>query len=162
MHTEVKAFICSVCGTAVTSKSGMKMHMWRVHDIGPGKSYPCTECDNTFKDASDLRLHVNAYHKGNSFKCETCNKKFVYEHSMKRHVKTAHPPPGTVFTCVCGETFKKYWGLNIHERKKCKLIKSKTEIKKESAKINIDCIPSGVGGNSVIREIIVKAPEENV
>merc|ERR1712226_198651 len=125
------------------------------HGIGERKAYSCSQCERVFYAAVLLRKHINAYHSGKVFNCDICNRTYQYEESLRAHLRNAHPPPGTIYPCICGETFDKYYSLEHHKRKYCRFKKSTSQIRKESSQISIECSPAANSFSRMI-EVVVK------
>ena len=130
--------------------------MLSVHDHGDkSNALPCSHCGKVYYEAYQLERHVLAKHSGKVWECSECSKTFLYEHSYTRHIAVMHAAPGTMFTCVCGESFPTYWKRDQHRRYKCTRYKSQHDIRKEVAQVSIDCVPTTDGADI---EHVLKTP----
>ena len=67
-------FICSVCGTILSSNKNLERHVNTVH---LNKKIKCLECKATFKQNAQLKTHFKKVHEENhmeKFPCTICNK----------------------------------------------------------------------------------------
>ena len=62
------------------------------------KTWPCTVCSKTFKDASKLRDHMLTHSPEQPFRCTDCNRGFRRERDMNLHKK--YKCPSTRATCA--------------------------------------------------------------
>nr|XP_023014940.1 zinc finger protein 883-like isoform X2 [Leptinotarsa decemlineata] len=102
---KIKQFNCNDCHKAFFSKFRLNSHM-RTHT--KETPYECKDCLRKFRQASNLKRHIDIIHKGlKPFKCEVCGKEFSRlvaknEHTYKH---TGQKP----YVCsYCGETFNTY------------------------------------------------------
>ncbi|KAI9321039.1 hypothetical protein BX666DRAFT_1913897 [Dichotomocladium elegans] len=79
------------------------------------RPFACTECDQTFSRAHNLKSHFATHSTDRPFKCDSCSAKFRRLHDLKRHQKlhTGERP----YTCsTCQRGFSRLDALNRHQR----------------------------------------------
>ena len=54
------------------------------------KRYECQLCSKDFSRQSDLRQHVDSFHKKVRHTCPTCEKQFTYPSRLKTHIASIH------------------------------------------------------------------------
>nr|CAD7464639.1 unnamed protein product [Timema tahoe] len=134
----LKNYHCLSCNTSSLSLSELKKHNLNHHNsinlcnstqqptnttssssikkqagMNSSSSYPCVQCDKSFKNQYLLQRHNAAIHSSN--KCNVCGKHFNklidYKVHMKRFVDTKH------FACDhCNATFKDKLQMTRHEQ----------------------------------------------
>ncbi|CAH1167955.1 unnamed protein product, partial [Phyllotreta striolata] len=53
-------------------------------------SFDCDQCAKTFKNPTNLKLHLRSHTKDTPYECKVCSKKFRYTSNLKRHVNVIH------------------------------------------------------------------------
>lgn len=67
------------------------------------KQYECLKCNKKFTQLHSLNKH-SKMHIESTFICELCGKSFGCQSHLKRHLKEAHEPKNSSFTCtICGK-----------------------------------------------------------
>ena len=66
-----KSFLCSLCGTVLTTNSGFRQHMANHTDK---HKFSCDICHKTFSVLSQLNFHRKQH--GRPFICQTCGKRY--------------------------------------------------------------------------------------
>ncbi|XP_004925945.1 zinc finger protein 431 [Bombyx mori] len=104
---------CPVCGRVCINPSTLTIHM-RVHSSE--KSFSCTVCNSKYKDAGNLKRHMNRKHdpmRQRQFVCENCGKAFYSKRDVEIHMRT-HTGE-TPYTCnACGKSFTQATSLFRH------------------------------------------------
>ena len=54
------------------------------------RKYPCGECDYEALRAGNLKLHVQAIHRGIKYKCDKCDKYYSRKDYLSNHIKSRH------------------------------------------------------------------------
>lgn len=135
-------FICEICGSKLSSKSGILMHMQIQHLKVMFKCRHCPEefrttqlrdshlriihpaikgllkcdfCEYTSVYHASLRKHRTIHTGEKSHKCPVCQREFNIKRKLLDHLAThsdARP-----FACeICGATFKTRKNLNVHKK----------------------------------------------
>ena len=72
VHEEVRAHLCSHCGSRFTEKSYLKKHIAEVHD--GMKTHLCLQCGKSFARSNQMKRHVLSVHERNKpYKCSICD-----------------------------------------------------------------------------------------
>uniref|UniRef100_A0A182JCN0 C2H2-type domain-containing protein n=1 Tax=Anopheles atroparvus TaxID=41427 RepID=A0A182JCN0_ANOAO len=109
------ALRCHLCDKTFTARSSVVNHIATMHpsyDSGNG-SYDCDECDSTFLNKLQLRLHKKR-HKLTSIECSLCGKT-VRSDYIQQHIATQHGEERRKLMChICGKEFASEAALNVH------------------------------------------------
>ena len=93
-------FPCEICGTILSAKSYLTIHMRRVHNKKKSEFESTKEPEES---------------KG--FDCEYCDKSYSSEHSLRRHIQVVHKKDQVCKCDVCGATFARLRSLSQHKEK---------------------------------------------
>ena len=80
------------------------------------KPYSCSQCDRSFKYASDMSKHEKTHTGEKPHQCKQCGKAFLSHSNFKRHarVHTGERP----YNCSkCNEAFKTLGALKAHDQR---------------------------------------------
>ncbi|XP_049863530.1 zinc finger and SCAN domain-containing protein 12-like isoform X5 [Schistocerca gregaria] len=144
-HMIVKPYLCQTCGKHFSRHSRLKKHLmkhsletfcsltfptsWTLsnhckHDHADmglkayKRTFKCKICFQLFKNASDIRTHMD--HSHNSYEetkylCETCGKVFKQKASLEPHIRS-HQGLSQHKCKLCGKTFVHQSSLSSHLR----------------------------------------------
>lgn len=121
-HTEIRRFICTVCGKSFKKSRHLINHNY-VHT--GEKLYKCTHegCDKCFRVDSSLRAHMRVHAVVKPFHCTTdgCDKRFSSPSSFKVHKWKVHGIMKRKIPCqLCSEVFPQEFLLKKHLQKHLK------------------------------------------
>ena len=82
------------------------------------KLFPCSQCENSFSNKSDLKFHIRTVHK---HVCSLCGKSFPRPGKLKLHVSAVHEKSKPFGCSVCDYTCATKSALtehvsNVHEK----------------------------------------------
>lgn len=152
-------FLCDICGKALQTESGMRLHLKMHTGLKPykckfceksfviesykkrhelthsgDKSFMCHLCSASFASANGFRYHLMAHAGDARHSCSTCGKSFVRHKYLVEHqfTHTGQKP----FACqLCGVAYANSGSLFVH-KKKCKgVINKRRENKRSEIKI---------------------------
>lgn len=87
IHTNVKPFLCDLCGHRSRSKVRITDHILAMHTNE--KRYGCKYCDKKFSYYPDKSRHeISSHTKQYKYICEICNKCFLKKNFLKAHQDT--------------------------------------------------------------------------
>ena len=110
-----KQFNCDKCEKSFFSKSAMKTHMVRFHEIE--RPYTCDQCVViSFKTKCDLKSHMRVHNDVGRWNiyCPQFYKKFTKKGSLNLHVRTQHMGERQHKCNLCGKTFSQGAHLKTH------------------------------------------------
>ncbi|XP_067636666.1 zinc finger protein 879-like [Eurosta solidaginis] len=90
VHTGLRPYLCSHCGTTFVTERNLAQHLKRHQRMGeekPDKSHGCDVCGASFAKSGELRRH-KLYHGERPFKCKYCELSFVRADDQRRHIRT--------------------------------------------------------------------------
>lgn len=118
IHSDERAFQCSICGAAFKIKNTLNQHMrrhkgekncvcdhcgakflWknelarhmRTHMEVKPKLYKCERCGKMFGAASSLSKHMNLHTFHKQYQCHTCGQCFLRRDYCMTHMQKCHP-----------------------------------------------------------------------
>jgi len=103
---------CSLCQQNVL-KSTIYEHTYQ-HMFATRKMHPCHLCDKTYKDKTQLNMHLMVHTGEKPFQCDRCEKTFRLAQSLKNHINIHHTKANLETCDQCGETFTYKKGLIGH------------------------------------------------
>jgi len=119
VHEGKKPYKCELCDTCCSQKSGLRLHMKKVHNA---EKIQCPKCDKMISSYNLLTHTKRVHDKIFPFLCNTCGFKATSNGVLKRHVDTEHE--GKRHICqICGLGLKSPYNLkdhiaSVHEGKK--------------------------------------------
>ena len=93
----------------------MKSHLKNMHQ---GAILKCSICEKSFKEPSNLKMHLALNHSGantKKFQCKICEKSFIYRSHLNTHYSTVHKKE-YVNCNECEKSFTIKYSLNRHFR----------------------------------------------
>jgi len=103
---------CSLCKQRVP-KVTIYEHTYQ-HMFATRKMHPCHLCDKTFKDKTQLGMHLMVHTGEKPYQCDRCEKSFRIAQSLKNHINIHHTKANLETCDQCGETFTYKKGLIGH------------------------------------------------
>ena len=103
---------CSLCQKNVP-KIIIYEHTYQ-HMFATRKMHGCHLCDKTFKDKTQLGMHLMVHTGEKPFQCDRCEKSFRIAQSLKNHINIHHTKANLETCDQCGETFTYKKGLIGH------------------------------------------------
>ena len=106
---------CKFCGKVFSVASNLNRHVRRVHE-GPNspveKNVTCEECDLSFRDNHQLKVHQRTHSQEKPFSCSLCSFKAARKGDVVRHMKRCNGPK---YKCNnCQKEFKSKKDVNHH------------------------------------------------
>ena len=86
VHSGEKRFKCGICGRMFLHLGSLRSHMTNRHTVN-GK-FTCVVCKETFKEATELILHMKSHNEQESVKCERCYAFFTSLNDLETHMCT--------------------------------------------------------------------------
>lgn len=105
-------YACGKCNLRFLTWTLKEEHAIEIHGK-PKKTYPCSECENSFPSRGQYTSHFNTTHAGAKFECSICGQKFGSKPTLERHslVHTGIKP----YECdVCSKAFPRKSNLTQH------------------------------------------------
>ncbi|XP_072470866.1 histone H4 transcription factor-like isoform X2 [Notamacropus eugenii] len=110
---------CPLCDMVCTNFSSLKTHIrFRHCDERP---FLCDFCDSSFKNAYDLRKHIETHNDSSAYCCDVRGCDFTARtlQTFRQHYKRVHESNGTIkYKChICQKCFSWCYTLTLHLRK---------------------------------------------
>ncbi|XP_069488543.1 uncharacterized protein [Ambystoma mexicanum] len=93
----------------ISSTKTSKMHTGE-------RPYACSECSQSFRRSSTLRMHQRTHKREKPHECTECGKRFRKECNLTLH-KKIHQANGSRICSVCGMNFRRIGNLIKHEKR---------------------------------------------
>ena len=112
-------YTCNHCEKSYSKFQSYKKHLDTVHR---GKSYVCTQCDETLKTSHFFTVHMMK-HTGETYSCPKCKKSYSQLSNLKRHISDVHEGKKSHDCTKCKQSFTNFSHLqqhisSVHEEKK--------------------------------------------
>merc|ERR1712098_340830 len=104
---------CDVCNKMFHSEIEMKMHKRKLH---VPKKFLCTQCDYTARFESILQKHMLLHTTEKPFSCDRCTLKFKDARNLKVHVQKVHENARNYICTYCNKAFGSSTNLKTHVR----------------------------------------------
>ena len=115
IHDEENWQQCDLCTFRCATNGNLKTHMDGKHEEVLMKSYPCPDCDATFKTSPARSIHKAAVHLKIRHKCDGCDYSHQSKQVVKKHFSAQHS--NAVFSCPhCSFTSNWLAELQKHSR----------------------------------------------
>lgn len=112
---EMRKVKCEYCDKMFLTRSTLAIHL-RIHL--EKRPYSCANCDQTFRQKTDLNYHIQSKHtsvEDYRFKCDYCDKKFARKYSLNLHTKL-HTGEKNYQCELCKKSFRASSYLQVHLR----------------------------------------------
>lgn len=110
-HTNIRPYICSVCGKGFSIQRILREHM-RTHG---GNKFKCDKCPKSFALKSHLRMHEQQHTGDTKYKCLECNLSFTKAIEQKLHMTGMHNIVRRPFKCPqCPNRYANKDNLDVH------------------------------------------------
>lgn len=114
VHSNLKLYLCEVCGQGFFSKLNVSSHIKTAH---PG-NINCDLCDRIFPSYYSLRKHYDSEHQKDKLKCSKCPEVLGSIYLKKRHLALVHDVKSEQFYCeICSKLFTLKYKLESHKRR---------------------------------------------
>lgn len=88
IHSDVKAFSCSVCQKAFKNSKQLRNHKITHKERSKKSVHLCEVCNKTFFNKRQLRVHMDGVHKKiKPFLCNYCGYKGASKSALKMHIR---------------------------------------------------------------------------
>ena len=106
---------CKHCGKVFSVASNLNRHVRRVHeeaDCAVEKLVKCAECEQSFRDNYQLKVHQRTHSREKPFSCSLCSFTAGRKGDVVRHMKRCNGPK---YKCNnCQTEFKSKKDVNRH------------------------------------------------
>lgn len=109
LHSNIKSFVCSICGKSVSSKNCLMTHLKMHTGV---KDFSCDVCNKSFASKDYLMVHKRLHTGDKPFACNICGKRFTQKTPLTVHIRfhTGQRP----YKCECGKQFSTKSHLMAH------------------------------------------------
>ena len=115
IHDEENWQQCDLCTFRCATNGNLKTHMDGKHREVLMKSYPCPDCEATFKTSPARSIHKAAVHLKIRHKCDGCDYSHHSKQVVKKHFSAQHS--NAIFSCPhCSFTSNWLAELQKHSR----------------------------------------------
>ena len=92
LHSEVRPYVCHICGRAYRYRDGLRYHEKTHRRVS---KFRCDTCSQAFVRPGLLKEHMRNLHSdstkaGAVYACDVCHAKFTRPERMKRHMENEH------------------------------------------------------------------------
>lgn len=110
-QSELKKYLCDLCGAPNKNKSSLARHL-KVHS--DEKPHQCTQCNKSYKTACHLKSHIRNTHLNiRSYVCSVCGVGFFNARILSNHQRT-HTGEKPFICEICEKAFSFKAGLYLH------------------------------------------------
>ncbi|CAL8148681.1 unnamed protein product [Orchesella dallaii] len=111
-HTREKPFECPTCSKEFTTVTNLTSHML-IHQL---KRFSCQECSFSFRNNSDLNIHIRIVHrKERRYPCNICDASFGDSYTLGFRI-LSHLNEKPYLCSECGKRFSSKQGRDFHLR----------------------------------------------
>lgn len=102
---------CEICKKIFLDEDDLGLHIKsrRMHD----KRYMCCNCNKTFRDNTQLKVHARKHTGEKPFECNICSKKFTVNGNLNKHMRI-HTGEKRFECSDCGRKFTQFAHLEDH------------------------------------------------
>ncbi|XP_033610537.1 zinc finger protein 70 isoform X16 [Cryptotermes secundus] len=140
-HSDVRPYVCKICGSSYKRYRNLLSHRQYVHGlyaIGPRKPkdplkphnkpknallkrFSCDVCNKAFSTRGKVAVHMRTHTGERPCHCDICGNTYPYSSSLYVHRKVVHEgrqraEKGTFSCVVCDKTFSTRNYLDVHRR----------------------------------------------
>ncbi|XP_018335330.1 gastrula zinc finger protein XlCGF57.1 isoform X19 [Agrilus planipennis] len=105
--------VCELCGKALMTNYGLRIHM-RVHR--GEKPFVCDVCGGSFALQNTLKVHKLVHTKEKPHVCRDCGKRFSQRTSLVMHIRGIHTKEKPYECPICGKSFVNRSTMNTHQK----------------------------------------------
>ena len=107
---------CEICGTILSTKGNLVLHVERMHGKESCQEYFCAKCGKAFFGKYRMSKHMKRCGE-KTFRCtvDGCSEAFYTEREQQKHVDVVHLNIKPFHCEVCGESFAQKHLLNGHK-----------------------------------------------
>jgi len=111
-HTGEKPFKCKHCAKTFKKNSHRERHEF-IHT--GAKPYACGQCDKAYTRPGDLKVHLRCHTGERPHVCKVCQKTFITSSHLKVHERAHDSIPHPYVCNVCFKAFTSRGGLSQHQ-----------------------------------------------
>lgn len=104
VHTDIRQFVCDVCGKAFRQRTSLNLHVRSTHNRE--RSHACPHCAAAYFKRAKLLAHIKTHTGVRDVPCTGCPKMFSCRENMVKHAKTVHAQTRDFKCTACDRDFK--------------------------------------------------------
>ncbi|CAM1305566.1 Uncharacterised protein g4105 [Pycnogonum litorale] len=119
VHTNVRPFLCDLCGNAFKRADTLRHHVEVIHKVGLNQdaekcTVKCDKCSKICRSVTHLREHLSVHSEERSFLCEICGASFKRISNQRKHVMNIHSNPRAHVCKFCDKRFNTAFAVRRH------------------------------------------------